>query len=140
MNEEFKLLLNYCNVNKLSVNFKKTHYMIITSKKKNIPKIKIANIKQKSYIKYLGIYLDEHLNWECQIKHVNNKIEKKIGILSKLRYYLDFSMLKQLCYSLVYPYLSYGIMSWGNTYASKLNKIRTKHGKILILTLKNHLP
>jgi retron-type reverse transcriptase len=51
MNEQFKLLLNYCTINKLSVNFKKTHFMIISSKRKNIPVIKIANVKQKSYIK-----------------------------------------------------------------------------------------
>ena len=131
MNEEFKLLLNYCSINKLSVNFKKTRFMIITSKRKNMPVIKIANIKQKSYIKYLGIFLDEHLSWEYQIKHVNNKIAKNVGIITKLRYYLDLSMLKQLYYTLVYPYLNYGIMSWGNTYTSKMNKIRTKQNKVI---------
>lgn len=36
MNEDFQLLLNYCNTNKLSVNLKKTHYMIIISTTKNI--------------------------------------------------------------------------------------------------------
>ena len=131
MNEELKLLLNYCTINKLSVNFKKTHFMIITSKRKNIPVINIANVKQKSYIKYLGIFLDEHLSWEYQIKHVNNKIAKNVGIITKLRYYLDLSMLKQLYYTLVYPYLNYGIMSWGNTYTSKMNKIRTKQNKVI---------
>jgi hypothetical protein len=63
--------------------------MIITSKRKNMPVIKIANVKQKSYIKYLGIFLDEHLSWEYQIKQVNNKIAKNVGIITKLRYYLD---------------------------------------------------
>jgi hypothetical protein len=105
--------------------------MIITSKRKNMPVIKIANVKQKSYIKYLGIFLDEHLSWEYQIKHVNNKIAKNVGIITKLRYYLDLSMLKQLYYTLVYPYLNYGIMSWGNTYTSKINKIRTKQNKVI---------
>ena len=31
MNEQFKLVLKYCAINKLSVNLKKTNYMIITS-------------------------------------------------------------------------------------------------------------
>ena len=61
--------------------------MIITSERKNMPVIKIANVKQKSYIiKYLGIFLDGHLSWEYQIKHVNNKIAKNVGIITKLRY------------------------------------------------------
>ena len=34
MNEEIKLVLKYCPINKLSVNFKKTNYMLITSSKK----------------------------------------------------------------------------------------------------------
>ena len=56
MNEETKLVLKYCSINKLSVNFKKTNYMLITSKKKI--HLNIHNIDCKSYIKYLGIYLD----------------------------------------------------------------------------------
>ena len=131
MNEEFKAIIRYYSVNKLSVNLKKTHYMVITSAKKKISRIKIADIEQKDNIKYLGIYLDEHLNWEYQIKHINNKIAKNIGIIYKLRYYLDFNMLKQLYYTLVYPYLNYSLLSWGNTYTSKLAKIRTKQNRCI---------
>ena len=58
MNEEIKLVLKYCAVNKLSVNFKKTNYMLISSSKKKIH-LNIHNIDRKSYIKYLGIYFEE---------------------------------------------------------------------------------
>ena len=34
INEEFKHLLSYCSANRLSVNFKKTHYMTISSPQK----------------------------------------------------------------------------------------------------------
>ena len=37
INEEFNHLLSYCSANKLSVNFKKTHYMTISSPQKNSP-------------------------------------------------------------------------------------------------------
>ena len=40
-------------------------------------------------------------------------------------------MLKQLYFTLIYSYLNYGIMSWGNTYASKLAKICTKQNKCI---------
>ena len=37
MNEEIKLILKYCVINKFSINFKKTNYMLLTlSKKKYI--------------------------------------------------------------------------------------------------------
>ena len=34
------------------------------------------------------------------------------------------STLKQLYYTLIYPYLMYGLMSWGTAYQTKLNKIK----------------
>ena len=54
MNEEIKLVSKYCAINKLSVNFKKSNYMLVTSSKKQVH-LNINNIERKSYIKYLGI-------------------------------------------------------------------------------------
>lgn len=45
-------------------------------------------------------------------------------------------MLKQLYYTLIYPYLSYGVMSWGNTYPTKLTKIQTKQNKCIFANSK----
>ena len=75
------------------------------------PKINIAVIEQKDYIKYLGVKIDKHFNWQPQIKQVNNKLARIIGILSKLRYYVDLNILKQIYYALIYPYLRYGILA-----------------------------
>lgn len=52
----------------------KTNFMLITSSKKKRINIKIHNIEQKNCIKYLAIYLDEHINWKSQIAHVNSKL------------------------------------------------------------------
>ena len=50
----------------LSINFKKTNYMIITSpNKKTSIRIIACNIEQKSQIKYLGVFIDEHLKMGC---------------------------------------------------------------------------
>ena len=86
--------------------------MLISSAKKTV-RININNIERKSFVKYLGVYIDEHLNWEPQIQHVNNKLAKNIGILYKVRKYLNLNVLKQLYYTLVYPYLSYGNIRGG---------------------------
>ena len=40
-------------------------------------------------------------------------------------------MLRQLYYALIYPYLSYGAMCWGNNYQTNLNKICTKQNKCI---------
>ncbi len=125
MNEEFNHILQYCIINKLSINYKKTNYMLLKSSNKKTHHINIRHIEEKSHIKYLGIYIDINFKWTQQIKHVKSKIAKNTGVLNKLRYYVDLRMLKQLYYTLIYPYLNYGLMSWGNTYRTNLNKIRS---------------
>ena len=81
--------------------------MIIGSKQKKIGKIQIGNIEQTQYIKYLGMYIDKHITWEQQIKRVKAKISKNTGIINKLRYHLDLNTLKQLYYTLIYPFINY---------------------------------
>ena len=132
MNSELQKVINYCNLNKLSINMKKTNFMIITSPRKPaIHNINILNIERKTSIKYLGIYLDEHLNWKTHIAHVQGKLTKNLGILNQLRNYLNLKMLRQLYYTLIYPYLNYGAMCWGNNYQTNLNKICTKQNKCI---------
>ena len=131
MNIEIEKIFRYCATNKLSINLEKTNFMVITNSNKKVRGIRIKNIVKRDFIKYLGIYIDNNLNWEYQIKHVNSKIAKNTGIISKLRYYIDLKMLKHLYYTLIYPYINYGLMSWGNTYATKLNKVRTCQNKCI---------
>ena len=139
MNHELKKFFDYCVLNKLSVNMNKTNFMLITSSKKKCINIKINN-EQKNCIKYLGIYLDEHINWKSQITHVNSKLAKNTGIFYKLRHLLDIDMLKQLYYNLIYPYLTYGVMSWGITYSTNLTKVPTKQNKcICSIFFANHM-
>ena len=64
-------------------------------------------------VKYLGVILDENLNWKSHIKYLTSKITRASYILSKLRHYVCFSTLKMVYFSLVHPYLSYCISSWG---------------------------
>ena len=100
-------------------------------KQKKIGKIEIGNIEQTEYIKYLGTYIDEDITWEQRITHVKTKTAKNTGIITKLRYHLDLIMLKQLYYTLIYPFINYGLISWGNTYTSHLTKLRTALNKCI---------
>ena len=64
----------------------------------------VNNIKIKTQIKHLGMYIDQHLHWGPHIKHINNKLPKNIGIITKLRHYVTLHTMKQLYYSFIYPY------------------------------------
>ena len=88
----------------------------------------IHNIERKSQIKYLGVYIDQNLHWGSQIQNIK-KLVKNIGIINKLRYYVDLLTLKQFHFSLIYPYLTYGIASWGSVCNIRLRNIKTKQNK-----------
>ena len=106
--------------------------MIISSPQKtNKIKLDLHNIEEKNYIKYLGIYIDNNLNQAPHIQHITSKISKNLRILFRLRFFLTLNALKQIYYSLIYPFLHYGIMSWGNTYPGRLTKVQTKQNKCI---------
>ena len=130
MNEEFKSVVKYHAINKLSINFSKTNYILVSSSRLS-GSTNVNNIKIKSQIKYLGVYIDQHLNWGPQIKHINNKLAKHIGIITKLRHYVNLHTMKQLYYSFIYPYLTYANTSWGSACKTNLNRISTKQNKCI---------
>ena len=79
-------------------------------------------IEQKDHVKYLGVLMDEHLNWKKQIANVTKKISRGIGILAKLRSYLDPKLLRNIYYCIVFSHLSYGVEAWGSACSTDLKK------------------
>ena len=74
-------------------------------------------------IKYLGVYIDCHLKWKEHILEVSKKLARGIGILLKLRHFVNLASLVQVYYSIIYSFLTYGIIVWGNTYSSNLQPL-----------------
>ena len=78
-------------------------------------------LKEEKCVKYLGLYIDSNLKWGNQVNYIKKKVNRSIGILSKIRYYVNTNTLINLYYSLVYPFLIYGLIVWGNTYNCTLS-------------------
>ena len=90
-------------------------------------------LKQERYIKYLGVFIDSNLSWKPQVEYISKKLKRSLGILSKIRYYLDVTILISLYYALIHPFLIYGIIAWGNTYSTTLQPIVILQKKALRL-------
>ena len=71
-----------------------------------------VNIQQVSTVKYLGVTFDANLTWKNHIDELCMKLSKTVGIVSKLRYYVNIDELKMLSNSLIYPFLTYGVHVW----------------------------
>ena len=133
----------WLSANKLSLNVKKSNFVIFHAPPKKIKHIVNLSLNgkvlsQDNNIKYLGIFIDSNLCWKPQIEHISKKIKRSIGIISKLRYYVDSKILTSLYYAMIYPFLIYGIIVWGNSYPTTLQPIFILQKKIVrIITFSN---
>ena len=144
MNEELKKLVVWLQCNRLSLNIKKTHYIIFKTKNKITPQIITSPcinnepIQQVTQTKFLGVIIDHQMNWYKHIQFVQNKVAKGIGIINKARHLICHQLLKTLYYSFVYPYLNYCIEIWGKSYVTHLQSIIVQQKKIIRWIAKAH--
>ena len=137
INNELSNIQEWLNINKLSLNVNKTKYMIFHNYQRDIksciPDVRINNqsIERVSEFNFLGLTIDEHLNWNAHIQKISNKIAKSIGIINRLKRYLPLSILRTLYNALVLPHFQFSILNWG----FKANKIvRLQKRAIRVIT------
>ena len=85
-------------------------------------------------MKFLGVLLDENLNWKTHISCIEKKISKNLGILYKARFVLNEKCSKQLYFAFIHSYLNYGNIAWASTSKTKLATLirRQKHASRII--------
>ena len=127
-------MYNWLTSNKLSLNIKKSNYVIFGPYQKKLnfdPKVNVfdnesnkkVTLERKDFIKYLGPLIDENLSWKTHIHSVANKISKTIGLIARLRHIVPTCTLLNIYQSLITPYLTYGLISWGNACKTFLDQI-----------------
>lgn len=146
INSELAKISDWLRVNRLSLNIKKTHFIVFTAINKkydhNSLSVSINNllISCKTSTKFLGIFLDQNLNWKTHINYIALKISKNIGVINKLKYLLPKNVLLSLYYTMIFPYLTYGNIVWASTYHSRLNCLMVLQKRIVrIITHSNYL-
>ena len=80
-----------------SINAGKTKYIFFHKQQDNkkipqkLPMLSLNNttLERVNSLKFLGVILDETINWNRHIELVENKISKNIGILYRVLLYLN---------------------------------------------------
>ena len=129
-NEELEAISLWLKVNKLSLNIKKTHYILFTTKRIGSVTLNIridgCKVGKVKHTKFLGVFIDEKINWKKHISHISGKISRGMGVLRKVRKVLPANALKTLYHSMIYPYYTYCNYVWGNTCFETLKPIYYK--------------
>ena len=126
INDEWLNISNWLKANKLSLNIKKTHFIIFHRKKPYVSNLRIQidnqDIEQVYKTKFWGVIIDCELSRKYHIALASGKLSR-IGMISKARECLNRKSLLILYHSFVYPYLTYCNQVWGSTYTSNLEKL-----------------
>ena len=72
-------------------------------------------VKSSVNVKYLGMNLDQHLNYKSYIESIAKKVARATGIFWKLRKFSPAKTLLNLYNALIKPHLLYGLVIWGST-------------------------
>ena len=129
INAELENIVEWLALNKLSLNAKKTKFMLFHYKQKSIkdiiPKLKINNvlIERVKEFNFLGITIDENMSWKLHAQKVAAKIACTIGTIKRLKHFLPSNIMKTLYNSLILPHITYGIILWGKG-LKRINKLQ----------------
>jgi hypothetical protein len=145
--KDMRKIINYLNAKKLILNVKKTKFMMIKSaamKKDNIESIVVKSsendeikiegeykIERVKEMKYLGLIIDENMNWESHVKNVETKISMAAGVLWKLKLYLPQNIKIKIYKSLIETHINYMIPVWGSATDSIIHPLQVAQNRAL---------
>ena len=84
LNRELGKLFVWFSVNKLSLNLSKTNYILFRNRSADTDlniRINTINVTRVQSSKFLGIIIDENLNWKPHIQLVKSKLSKTLSII-----------------------------------------------------------
>ena len=129
INHELNLISEWFRANKLAVNESKTKYIIFYTRFSPRPPDNftiILNGKTLESVhdtKFLGVFVQENMQWDVHTAHIGNKLSKITAVLSRLKHQLPTPVLKTIYNSLFMPFVLFGLSVWGSSPLSHLDRV-----------------
>ena len=67
---------------------------------------------------YLGIKFDSNMSWSSHINYLSGNVSKRIGVVTRIKYFLPQETLIALGNALVIPHFEYASSVWSNRSAT----------------------
>ena len=144
VNNDLEKLEKWLMGNKLSLNAMKTQSMVISTKQKHTVlknlklklslKIKDHELEVVDTTKYLGLQIDNSLDWKHHISVLSSKISRAIGFLKHAKSILPLETLLKLYAGIVEPHFRYCCSVWGCCGTSEkthLQKLQNRAARII---------
>ena len=89
-----------------------------------------TTIERKREEKCLGLFINEHMNWNTHIFNITETITKTQGVMNRLKHYLPQRILQKLYSSLILSHLNRNITAWGFA-AHKLCRLQKRELRLI---------
>lgn len=135
--EDIMLIDDSLKSDNLTINTNKSNYIIFdkynTINKTNLPNIILNTgvISRVTETKYLGLIIDEKLNWHSHINKIKNKVRPLIFAIKRLRNFLHEKAIWQVYNAHILSHFNYLSPIWSNTTNTKLNELYILQNKAI---------
>ena len=124
LNNELQRVHSWLNANKLSLNVRKTKYMIFRKYKNNDIgelNLRISNdtIEHVNEFNFPGLHINSKLNWDTHVNIIEKRITRAVGIIRKLQLIFPRTIFLSIYNALILPHINYCLLSWGLGTAAK---------------------
>ena len=135
VNEEIEKIENWIYFNKLTLNYSKCCFMIISRKPLDTSEFSLTtnslNIKRSDCVKFIDVLFNEHLSWKNQEQKLNKSLSKMCGLTFKLRHYVPLTTRKLIYYSMFHSVTLYSLINWGRTTNLCLHQLEVLQNKFI---------
>ena len=113
INTSLENITNWLKANKLTLSIDKSQLLFFdlspSTNKSDALNIQINSrkLEQSKSARYLGVVINNKFNWKSHIEYINHKINIGIGIIKKLRYVQEETLIN-LYHALIKPHIDYG--------------------------------
>ena len=141
LNKDLEEVQKWLESNKLTLNVKKTKYMIIGSHYRlrhlngdlNVT-VNGQRLTRATNYRYLGMEVDEALGWQPHVDAVCKKVSAGIGAIKRIRSLVPRQTLLKMYDALVAPYFDYCSEVWGcmgKGLCDRLQRLQNRAGRII---------
>ena len=86
-------------------------------------------VNRGKLVKYLGLMVNDKLVWDQHINYISSKIICGVGILKRIRHFIQRDSLLLLYHTLIEPYFRYCSIVWGQCVETLKDKLQTLQNK-----------
>ena len=139
--QDLTVIADWFKANRLTLNLEKTVYIFFGNGKCNSKPIleidKIA-LEPVECTKFLGMWVDENLNWNTHINRLINKIKRNMHLLKTPKNLFNEETLKLIYHAHIQSHIDYGLVLWGTmTTKDNLNRIQSIQNKCIEIISRN---